>query len=362
MWRKKSKLDDSDTRNLTIAQNLEGAVHSLTEANKTIGHTLNALMDFTKDSHRQAHATQCEISYELVTQEEIVNASHELIPDLVIECRNLLERVNQHLFELKKKETKLKEVVKGKDAMIEKLKHDINNVHGNSRVDIVDNEKRLGLSNTKERLIEEIAREKKRKAAGLANLKKLKASNEEALNKQKEGLLSSEGWQQYQTNSIKEIAQLKSEHIRKQKELQEKKRLKEREADEAYSERKDLLTTKESIATFTEQLKTIQNAMSKLRESGTTASVTQCEQLCDGYLGALHRETETSPIELGPSKIEKIKTLCRLLLANRMSGKTTGRIIELLLSKGEVGIEIFLEEFPWTEDERHNFANVTINL
>lgn len=118
----------------------------------------------------------------------------------------------------------------------------------------------------------------------------------------------------------------------------------------------------ETIALFTEQLKTIQNAMSKLRESGTTASITQCEQLCDEYLGALHRETESSSNELGPSKIEKIKMLCSLVLANRMSGKTTGRIIELLLSKGEVGIEAFLEEFPWTEDERHNFANVTINL
>lgn len=210
MLRKKCKLDDSETGNLTINQNLEGAVHSLTEANKTIGHTLNMLMNFNKDSHRQAHVTHCETPYELVTQEEIVNASYELIPELVIECRNLLERVNQRLFELKQKEIKLKEVVNGQEARIEKLRHDINNVHGNSRVDIADNEKRIDLNNTKERLMEEIALEKKKKATGLASLKKLKAANEEASNKQKEGLLSGENWRQYQTNLINEITQLVS--------------------------------------------------------------------------------------------------------------------------------------------------------
>lgn len=111
---------------------------------------------------------------------------------------------------------------------------------------------------------------------------------------------------------------------------------------------------------FTGQSKTVQNAIIKLRESGTTAPVTRCERLCDEYVQALREENKS--IQVGPSNIEKIKTLCTLILANRPSGKTTGRIIELLLLKGEVSIEEFLEEFPWTEDERHNFTNVTINL
>lgn len=115
---------------------------------------------------------------------------------------------------------------------------------------------------------------------------------------------------------------------------------------------------------FAKHLETIQNATTNLSEAGTTALVSQCEYKCDQYLQALHKEKMYIQIDTKelPSVIEQIKTLCTLILANHMSGKTAGQILELLLLKREVSIEELLEEFPWTEDERHNFTNVTINL
>lgn len=210
MLKKKCKLDETETSNLTNTQNLDGAILSLNGTTKAINHTLKMLTDFNKDSHRQAQVARCSAPYELVTQQEIANASHELGPDLIPECHKLLEKARYCLYDLSKKETNLKESVNEQEAMIEKLKRDINSAKGNSSANTVNNKKREELKNTKEKLLREINMEKQKKAKGIANLRKLKATNEEAINKQKEREPSNEDWQQYQTNLINEIARLVS--------------------------------------------------------------------------------------------------------------------------------------------------------
>lgn len=213
MLRKKNKMNEKWIAPYTITQNLDGSVHSLSEAANTIHSALQLLWSVNKESLRQAQVTKNETPYELVTEQDIANAGYDLAPDLEHECSQLLLRAERGLKELSKTELNLVKTVDNQTALLKNLQHGITqspSSQENSRTNVYDNLKREELKNNREKLLRVLAVVNKKNTHELENINKIKAANE-ALSKQNNNAPSNQQLKQYESDLIYEIARLVSE-------------------------------------------------------------------------------------------------------------------------------------------------------
>ena len=135
-----------------------------------------------------------------------------------------------------------------------------------------------------------------------------------------------------------------------------------------HNRKKDYLESKnyfELVELYRGYFRKIQEFLDVLKGVSSGRTI-ECESECKKYIQGLRKEkmmiSDDDKKKGFKVVIEQVKNLCYKTFANQKSGKTVGRVLELILLNGKVTVEELSKEFLWTEEDRHNLKSLLLAL